>query len=387
MEFLLNRYRNVTVLVLALGAQLFLLAYQVKSREEVSPVRVWAVTGIMPLARLLDVIRAHTIGFVTGYTHLMQVGEQNKGLEDTVARLKMENYHLRAELATSERAKALAMFVARTPSRTIAARVTGRGPDNSKTLFVDRGTKDGVRKNDAVVTPDGIAGRITAAYPEFSRVVLLTDTDFGAGVISQKHRVHGTVRGQGHSVCTVEFIKNEEKVEPGEWFFTSGDDRMFPKGLPVGQVKSAKPGKMFFQEVTLVPSGLQVALEEVLIVLDGVHQAVPSEEAVSQNPKLLPVPPGESRTAVAPNVIRGGVDATDADQVLDRYRRIGSAQGHPYGAGGVPNFNIEPPPVTKPAQPGPSGLPAGQIPQTKPGETSIPAPAPAAPATEPEKQR
>ena len=54
MEFLLNRYRNVTVLVLALGAQLFLLAYQVKSRQEVSPVRVWAVTGVMPLARLLE---------------------------------------------------------------------------------------------------------------------------------------------------------------------------------------------------------------------------------------------------------------------------------------------------------------------------------------------
>lgn len=384
MEFLLNRYRNVTVLVLALGAQLFLLAYQVKSREEVSPIRVWAVTGVMPLARLLDVIRAHTIGFVTGYAHLMRVSEQNKSLEETVARLKMENYHLRTELSTSERAKALAMFAARTPSKTIAAHVTGRGPDNSKTLFVDRGTKDGVQKNMAVVTPDGIAGRITAAYPTFSRVVLITDTNFAAGVISQKHRVHGTLKGQGHTICTIDYIQNEEKVEPGEWFFTSGDDRIFPKGLPVGQVKTAKSGKMFFQEVTLVPSGLQMGLEEVLIVLDGIHQAIPSDTALAQNPKLLPPPPAEARAADAAHVIRGGVAATDADQIIDRYRRIGAAQGHPFGAGGVPNFNIEPPPVPKAAPP-PSEPEAGAVivPQVPRG--TIPStPAPAQP--EPDKQ-
>ncbi len=383
MEFLLNRYRNVTVLVLALGAQLFLLAYQVKSREEVSPIRVWAVTGVMPLARLLDVIRAHTIGFVTGYAHLMRVSEQNKSLEETVARLKMENYHLRTELSTSERAKTLAMFAARTPSKTIAARVTGRGPDNSKTLFVDRGTTDGVQKNMAVVTPDGIVGRITAAYPDFSRVVLITDTNFRAGVISQKHRVHGTVKGQGHSVCTIDYIQNEEKVEPGEWFFTSGDDRMFPKGLPVGQVKAARPGKMFFQEVTLVASGLQVGLEEVLIVLDGVHQGIPSDEAVALNPKLLPSPPVEASETGTPQAIRGGVEATDADQILDRYRRIGSAQGHPFGAGGVPNFNIEPPPPPRPAP-----APASTGPQTGPEAPAAPpvsAP-PALPAAEAEKQ-
>ena len=71
-----------------------------------------------------------------------------------------------------------------------------------------------------------------------------------------------------------ELLQTEEKVEPGEWFYTSGDDRVFPKGIPAGQVKVVRPGSPF-QEIFLEPSGLQNGLEEVLIVLEGVHQQIP----------------------------------------------------------------------------------------------------------------
>ncbi len=353
MEFTLSRYRNVTVLVLVLAAQLFLLAYQIKSRQDVRSIRVWAVTGVMPLTRLLDFLHDNTVGLIKGYSGLMEVKDKNKDLQAEVAKLKMENNFLRTELATADRAKVLALFPSRLPSKSIAAHVTGRGSDSSKVVFVDRGSNDGVSKNLPVVTPDGVVGRITGVYPDYSQVVLITDINFAAGVISQKHRVHGTLKGQGNSVCTVDYIRNEEKVEVGEWLFTSGDDRIFPKGLPLGQVKLARAGKMFFQEVQLVPSGLQLGLEEVLILLEGVHQPIPDHAPPSASAKLLPPPPAEGSDGPdSARVIRGGVATTDADQVLDRYRRIGAAQGHAYGSGGgTPNFAIDPPPPRPPAAP------------------------------------
>ena len=77
MEFLLNRYRNLTVLLLVIMAQLLLLAYQVKSNQDVRLIRVWAVTAVTPLARVLEFVRRNTIGFAEDYFVLVNVRDEN----------------------------------------------------------------------------------------------------------------------------------------------------------------------------------------------------------------------------------------------------------------------------------------------------------------------
>jgi rod shape-determining protein MreC len=135
--------------------------------------------------------------------------------------------------------------------------VIGNGTGaNSKVVFVDRGSTSGVESGMAVVTPDGIVGKVVDAYPTASLVMLITDPTFAAGVISQKNDVHGTLKGQGHAECLVDYVQNEERVDVGEWFYTSGDDRIFPKGFPVGQVAAVQNGKMF-KEIYVTPSGMQ----------------------------------------------------------------------------------------------------------------------------------
>ena len=67
MESLLNRYRNLTVLLLVIVAQLVLLAFQVKSNKDVPLIRVWAVTAVTPLARVLEGVRSGTVGFFSNY--------------------------------------------------------------------------------------------------------------------------------------------------------------------------------------------------------------------------------------------------------------------------------------------------------------------------------
>jgi rod shape-determining protein MreC len=379
MEFLLNRFRNLTVLLLVILAQLVLLAYQVKSSEDVRLIRVWSVTAVTPIAKVLEVVRRNTIGLVEDYFILTNVREENHHLTEELGRLKMENQFLKTELQTADRAKALQVFQTKTPSRTLAARIIGTGTGaNSRVVFVDQGSSVGVMRGMAVVTPDGIVGKVISSYPTASQVLLVTDLTFAAGVISEKNRVHGTIKGLGQSKCLIDFVQNEEKVDVGEMFYTSGDDRVFPKGMPVGKVTVVRPGKTF-KEIYVVPTGLQGGLEEVLIVIEGVHQALPDPQTeVSSGYYILPPPPGAIKRATpgakssADQAPTGGATPagtssglmTDADRLRERYKSIGEAQGHVFGTGvpgsRPPNFNIDPnapkPQPVTPARPDAQGV-------------------------------
>jgi len=365
MDSLISRYRNLTVLLLVIFAQLLLVAYQVKSGQDVRLIRVWTVTAVTPLARFIEGARSGTADLLKRYVLLQSQGAENQRLKAELGRLKMENQRLRLEVETAERVRALAAFQAASASKTVAARVIGTGTGaSSRVVFVDRGSTAGVKRGMAVVTPDGIVGKVVAAYPITSQVLVITDPTFAAGVISQKHRVHGTLKGRGHGLCLVDYVQNEQRVERGEWFYTSGDDGVFPKGFPAGPVAATQPGNSF-QEISVTPAGLQRGLEEVLIILEGVHQVVPEGQAASPEIHVLPRPAPEPALGV-PAAVEGQprVTGTDADRLKEQYRALGAAQGHTFGAG-VPGSR--PPDFSRPAPPPqPPSPSAGQDPAASP---------------------
>ena len=340
MEVILNRYRNVTVLLVAIAVQLALLGYQVKSNGEVRLIRVWAVSAVTPLARVIEAGRSNTVHFIRDYFVLLDAREANKHIQAELDRVKMENQYLRTELSTSDRARSLAILQQSSQSKTIASKVIGNATGaGSKTVIIDRGTSSGIEKGMAVMTPAGIVGKVTGVFPTASFVLLITDPTFAAGVLSQQNRVHGTLKGQGNSTVVVDYVQNEQKIEQGEWFYTSGDDLIFPKGLPVGQVSVVRQGKLR-KEIFLTPSGMQSGLEEVLVIVEGVHSDIPTVPAMNQPVHLQDPPPAETTTELGP--AQTGPLATDADRLLDRYRKIGEAENHVYGAHGgrAPNYNI-----------------------------------------------
>ena len=341
MDFFLSRYRNITVLLVVIVAQLMLIAYQVKSNKDIPLMRVWAVTTVTPVEQVLEVVRSHTWGFVEDYFVLLGVKGENDKLKHENGQLKLENQYLKSELNTADRAQALSVFQAHSQSKTVAARVIGNGTGaNSKVVFVDRGSASGVESGMAVVTPDGIVGKVVDAYPTAALIMLITDPTFAAGVVSQKNHVRGTLKGQGHSECLVDYVQNEERVDPGEMFFTSGDDRIFPRGFPVGQVSAVRNGKTF-KEIYITPSGMQGGPEEVLIVLQGVHEEIPDGEIASPGYKILQ-PPADTEAAGADT--SSGTLITDADRLKEQYKQAGQAQNHVFGEG-VPGS--KPPDFTK----------------------------------------
>ncbi len=349
MEALLSRFRNLTVLLVAVVAQLLYLAYQVKTNRDERLIRVWAVTAVTPMAGIVEAIRHNTIGFLEDYFILLDVREQNRKLKAANDHLQMENIYYRNQLTTAEHAQALAQFEHQSPSKTIAARVIGNSTVvSAKAVFIDRGSTSGVESGMAVVTPDGIVGKIVAVYPLVSQVLLVTDPTFKVGVESQKRHIHG-VLNCGSGKCIIEQIQNEDRVDAGEWFYTSGEDRIFPKGFPVGKVISSQPGQGM-RDIKLDLSGTPEGVEEVLVVLQGVHRdiptAPPSDEDLN-NMSALPPPPQEGGSA-APVSAK---PQTEADKIVQKYSALGQQQGHVYGALGssIPNFNPKSPAGT-PAQ-------------------------------------
>lgn len=368
MEALLSRYRNLTVLLVVVAAQLLYLAYQVRTSRDERLIRVWAVTAVTPMAGAVEGIRRNTIGFLQDYFILLDVREQNRKLKSDNDRLKLENVYFRNQLQTAEHASALLSFQAQSPSKTVAARVIGNSSvATAKAVFIDRGSTSGVEKGMAVVTPDGIVGKVVAVYPLVSQVLLITDPTFKVGVESQKNHIHG-VLDCGGGKCAVEQIQNEDKVSAGEWFFTSGEDRIFPKGFPVGTAVSVQPGQGM-KDVKLNLSGAPGGAEEVLVVLQGAHQAIPTAPVADDTPvKTLPPPPAESTETDAQAV----KPQTEADKIREKYDTIGKEQNHVYGAYGsaIPNFNLKP--GSEGAQTASAKPAAGQAQATAAGSSAPP---------------
>jgi rod shape-determining protein MreC len=339
MESFVNRYRNLTILLLVIFAQFLLLAVQVKNDQDVRVIRVWTVTAVTPFARVVELLRGGSVGFFRNYILLRDEDAENRRLREQVGHLKLENIFLKNELNTAERAKALGVFQARIPSKTLAATVIGAGAgSNAKVVYVDAGSTRGVERGMAVVTPDGIVGKVIAAYPTASEILLATDADFAAGVVSQDGGVRGTLKGEGTPLLKVDYVPIQEKVQVGQWFYTSGDDRIFPRGFPVGVVRSVRDAQPF-KEILLDPVGLQHGLEDVLIITQGVHQDIPPTPVADQPVYIAPPPPDESKPA-SPAAAGAPPPITEADKLRLEYQASGDAQGHKFGSveSGPPNF-------------------------------------------------
>jgi rod shape-determining protein MreC len=367
MESLFYRYRNITVLLVVLFAQLVLLAWQVKSDKDVPLVRIWAISAVAPVASSIEGLRNETTGFFSNYFELKNARAQSQKLRTEVDTLRLENQFLKNELESARRAESLAGFQSHSLSKMIGARVIGTtSAMGSKAVLIDRGTAAGVRKGMAVVTPDGIVGRVMAVYPFASQVLGVTDPGFAAGVESQKNHAHGVLKGVGNESARIDYVPTGQKIEAGEMVFTSGEDRIFPKGLPVGKVTSVKEGSNF-QEVYVQPTGVESAPEEVLVIVDPVHQEIPEAPPADTPVFLAPDVKADATTPAEP----GAPARTTADQMLEQYRKIGAAQNHQFGEGGPgtppPNFNLKVPGVNAPAAP--AGAVAGTGPQAaaKPG--------------------
>lgn len=292
MSLITSRPRPLVLLVVVVVAQVLLLAVQIKREQDVRLVRVWAVALVTPLQRAGAYLIDSVSGAWGGYLALRSAHRENEALQAELSELRMRVQHLEGRATEADRLAVLLAFRDAHPDAPlVAARVIAASPAaTSRTIYVSRGEVDGVRKDMGVITPDGVVGKVLEAYPNTAQVLLLTDRESGVGARLQNSRTAGVVRGTGGSEVLMDYVSNDQEVVADEMIVTSGQDRIFPKDLPVGTVIEAKAGSPF-KMIRVRPAARVDRLEEVFIILSRQEWETKKEaETAEQSPAAKGAP-------------------------------------------------------------------------------------------------
>lgn len=266
----LGRYRNLIVLVGVLFAQVLGLAVQVKrtsDSESTRLIRIWAVNMVTPLEKMLVRTQTTTRDIWHNYFYLRGVRAENRALKEQIEQMSLERVRISQDADQARRLQSLLAFKEQFISKTVAAQVIGSsGSELSRSVYIDKGEHDGIKPDMAVITADGIVGKVLRVYGSTSQVLLIDDQTSGVGAILDKTRLQGILRGTPSGEVVLEKVMSDETVPPGELVLTSGGDGIFPKGLTVGRVAKVNPGSDLFLNIRVRPTANLSRLEEVLVV-------------------------------------------------------------------------------------------------------------------------
>jgi rod shape-determining protein MreC len=309
-----SRHRPLALLTFVVAAQVLLIAFQVRhsdrGQRDVPLVRYWAAAIVTPIERVGTWTFSKIGGVWTGYVALHSTREENLRLRRENDQLKLRNRELETQAGEAQRLAALLNFRQAHPEAPLMAaqvlgssapmmqaQIIGASADpNSHTMFINRGDRDHIRRNMGVITPDGIVGKIVEVFPNTAQVLLINDKESGVGALFADTRTHGVVKGTGDPQPHMDYIVNDDKVQVGEEVLTSGEDRIFPKGLPIGTVVDAKQA-LPFQIIRIQPAARLDRLEDVLVLLTMQELNLKKAEDSSAAPASTPANSGANPAA------------------------------------------------------------------------------------------
>ncbi|HXC95801.1 MAG TPA: rod shape-determining protein MreC [Edaphobacter sp.] len=285
MESFVTRFKNVLVLVAILLAQTIGLAVQVRRPAEpgapdgssVTLIRYWAVSTVTPFERFFHGLGYNLRHGWSNYVDLRHTRQQNRDLQEEVARLRLEQAALSEDAIQGHRLQGLLDFQQHYVATTVAAQVIGTsGSDLSRVIYIDKGAKDGLKTDQAVITPDGIIGKLRDVFPRTAQVLLINDQTSGAGVVLATTRLRAILRGSITGQVVINNLTPDSRIKAGEQVLTSGGDQIYPRGLPVGTIESIKqdPEHQPYTLIELKPAANLSQLEEVLVIT-GTQSTLP----------------------------------------------------------------------------------------------------------------
>ena len=266
---LLARYRRAIILTSALLLSFLLMTLQV--RHETAVVTLTRQALLLVVSPFIKVTAA-TIHGVTSiwqdYVDLRTLREENKRLQFEASTLKRRLDQLQEQALETQRLQRLLAMRDNSQAEFLTARVIGKDATNwFKTILLDCGSMEGVRRNQPVLAPNGLVGRVVEVTPTSARVQLFTDPVSAVGGLIQRTRVTGIVSGNLGAGARVRYLPLMGDVVVGEEVVTSGMGGVFPKGIPIGRVATVeRKSGILFQEATLTPAVDLSRLEEVLIL-------------------------------------------------------------------------------------------------------------------------
>ncbi|MFC1548931.1 rod shape-determining protein MreC [Candidatus Omnitrophota bacterium] len=212
---------------------------------------------------------------VKAFSGTAEYFRSKRDLQDENAVLRKESGELSIKIGQYEelqgenqRLRELLRFKKSVGFDTISAEVVARNPNEWVGSFViDKGADDGIQKNMAVCSSNGLLGKIVESHRKTSTVMLITHPGFRTGGMLRDSRINGVVVGSGKDTVKMLYIPIDAEVGKGETVITSGFSRIFPKGLLIGEVMSVEKSKTgLYKNAIIKPSAESFNQEEVLCI-------------------------------------------------------------------------------------------------------------------------
>jgi len=221
-----------------------------------------------PVQSSLSSMISAAVTAVRTYFFLAHTNEENE-------RLLRENFDLKVQIRLAneirkenDRLKKMLELKQKLPYNLVAGEVTGRDAKTtqSRMLMVNRGSRHGITVMMPVVTPDGIVGMTTYVDIVSSKVLMITDAAANIGAMVERTRVAGILTGNGRNSCILKFLPMNTDIKKGDLVVTSGQEGIFPEGLPVGRVLQSVNESSLYRSVEVVPFPNFTSVNEVLFL-------------------------------------------------------------------------------------------------------------------------
>jgi rod shape-determining protein MreC len=241
----------------------------------------------------------HIASGFQNYLYLLHTRRDNQALLDENRKLLNEIASLRETQQENLRLRKLLHFEERIKFDSIVARVVARDVSTEfRAIRINRGESSGIRKNMAVVTNEGVVGRILRTTASTSDVVTIMDSNSAIDAIDERSRARGVVEGMTDETCQLRYVLRTDDIQPGDVMISSGLGGIIPKGIPVGVVSKVnrKPFGIT-QDVEIKPSVDFTRLEEVLVITSSEIEPV---FATHSHPHPPGAAPAASNAAAKP---------------------------------------------------------------------------------------
>jgi rod shape-determining protein MreC len=278
MQAFVGRHRDFFIFLAVMLAQLLLLSVQITRNHNVRLIQEWTVAVITPFEKSVQWVMSGTRNSWNHWTGLWKAQEENAELRRELASAQTRLQRFSGQASEAESLRALLDLKKSLPMETVAADVIAASPgERSGAIFIDKGSKAGLTPDLAVITPEGIVGKIAAVFPHSSQVLLITDPSSGVGCMFEKTGVEGVLRGGQKVLPELRYIRNDQSARPGDRIVTSGLDQIFPRGLTVGIVVQTSRGDVF-QNISVQPAAGLDRLQTVLVIKKPVPEPLADQK-------------------------------------------------------------------------------------------------------------
>lgn len=230
-----------------------------------SPLTTALTTAGLAVEEAVSAVTGAVAGGGQALVNLPSLSHENQSLRSRNVALQRENAHLNELLAAYRQQVAIAPRLEEYP-RAVEARVIGFPPENGiQSVTIDKGTRDGISRDDGVLSAQGVVGRVVEAAPFTSKVALVTDFTSIIPAIVQRGRYWGVAKGNQSSV-RLDYVSQDAPLRIGDKVVT-GEARSFHSGALIGTiVKIERSDASLYQTAVLKPAADFSTLDRVVVV-------------------------------------------------------------------------------------------------------------------------